>query len=77
MYGIIIAIKVHRIVEYSIKYILKIRSNRILKLTEFNSIRFDIYSSNSNNSTILSRAPASGPGKEGKSRRVSITTIQS
>jgi hypothetical protein len=25
----------------------------------------------------MSRAPASGPGKEGKSRRVSITTIQS
>jgi hypothetical protein len=52
IYNIIIAINAYRIVEYSIKYILKIRSNRILKFSKFNSIRFDIYSSNSNNSTI-------------------------
>ena len=33
--------------------------------------------SRNRNRTVMSRAPASGPGKEGKSRRVSITTIQS
>jgi hypothetical protein len=41
IYNIIIAINFYRIVEHWIKYILKIRSNRILKFSKFNSIRFD------------------------------------
>ena len=44
-----------------------------------NSLHFIIYKDliAKLHSQLLSRAPASGPRREGKGRRVSITTIQS